>query len=232
MARLTRTTAVLATLLVVFAGIPSHDALAADEPPRLVLRVHDYVAVHAAVSAAASETIHRIYAAAGVHTVWVYRCLRPECHRAEHARSADTPADITVNIYTLEMTPVGTPKQWMGLAPKGTYFAWVFFEHVRDFASQHDLLQATVLGHVIAHEIGHLLLRDGHAATGIMRGKWWDRDLLEARRGRFGFTTAQATRIREHVARLNAYGGEKSKRRVPVPRLVLEDPGQPQLEAR
>jgi len=36
MARLTRTTAMLATLLVVVAGIPSQDALAADEPPRLV----------------------------------------------------------------------------------------------------------------------------------------------------------------------------------------------------
>jgi len=54
-----------------------------------------------------------------------------------------------------------------------------------------------ILGDVVAHEIGHLLLGSrAHSATGIMRG-WWDRAQLQrALTGRQLFTPEQSARIR------------------------------------
>ena len=57
--------------------------------------------------------------------------------------------------------------------------AWVFYDRVRIASSRIDLDESQMLGHVIAHELGHLLLPYGqHAVVGVMRPKW-DRAQVE-----------------------------------------------------
>jgi hypothetical protein len=59
-----------------------------------------------------------------------------------------------------------------------------------------------MLGHVIAHEIGHLLLNvQTHSASGIMRGRWDLWDVQNAIYGHFLFTRQQAETIRGEVGR-------------------------------
>ena len=59
-----------------------------------------------------------------------------------------------------------------------------------------------ILGHVIAHEFGHLLLNlDSHSPTGIMRGMWDTNDFAAATYGDLLFTPQQAEVIRVDVAR-------------------------------
>jgi Zn-dependent protease with chaperone function len=54
---------------------------------------------------------------------------------------------------------------------------------------------------VIAHELGHLLLRDGaHSLVGLMQS---DFNLLLAQQGRLWFTDDQARRIRTLLATEN-----------------------------
>jgi hypothetical protein len=62
----------------------------------------------------------------------------------------------------------------------------------------------TALGHVIAHEIGHLLLGPGsHTTSGIMSAQWTEAELALLVRGQLRFTAKDAVRLR-HAMSLRA----------------------------
>jgi hypothetical protein len=67
----------------------------------------------------------------------------------------------------------------------------------------HDYTDAeipSVLGCVMVHEIGHLLLRDtSHSSTGIMQSQWSRDQMRLAIWGALGFTKDQLTRIRSQA---------------------------------
>jgi hypothetical protein len=74
--------------------------------------------------------------------------------------------------------------------------AWVLCPRVVDLANSRQLFVTSLLGKVIAHEIGHLLLDAGHSRHGIMRADL-TLDLHQPQR----FTYREATSLR---ARLRA----------------------------
>lgn len=75
--------------------------------------------------------------------------------------------------------------------------AYIFVERAEALARGADLAPEVVLGAVIAHEIGHLLLgTNNHSGRGIMRGQWGTTDLREAADGGLPFTPDQARRMR------------------------------------
>ena len=59
-----------------------------------------------------------------------------------------------------------------------------------------DVDIGTLLAHVIAHEIGHLLLPHvPHSATGLMKAEWDKALVREAAAGSLTFTDAQIKRL-------------------------------------
>jgi hypothetical protein len=57
--------------------------------------------------------------------------------------------------------------------------------------------ETLLLGHLMAHEIGHLLLGAGnHSPTGLMRARWQQQELELIRRRTLAFTSGQAESIR------------------------------------
>jgi len=57
--------------------------------------------------------------------------------------------------------------------------------------------EGELLGYVVVHELGHLLLgKDSHSPQGVMRPVWQFDDLQQAARGRLGFTSGQVERMR------------------------------------
>ena len=67
-----------------------------------------------------------------------------------------------------------------------------------------DTDNVIVLAHAMAHEIGHLLLPYGHAATGLMRADWDAKDMRLAVHGRLNFTSEQAELIQTRLLALLA----------------------------
>lgn len=62
-----------------------------------------------------------------------------------------------------------------------------------------------ILGEMIAHEIGHILLNlSAHSETGIMRGGWDLKDLQDVAYGELLFTKQQSKVIETEVIRRNS----------------------------
>ena len=79
---------------------------------------------------------------------------------------------------------------------RGT-LATIFLEHVRAVAGRVGVDRASLLGRVIAHEVGHLLHgKVGHARSGIMREVWTSEELGLNRRGDWLFGLPEQRQLR------------------------------------
>ena len=64
-----------------------------------------------------------------------------------------------------------------------------------------DLLAGRILGSVIAHEMGHLLLgSSAHAISGIMRARWESAELHRIAMGTLMFLPEQSKRMHARIA--------------------------------
>jgi hypothetical protein len=158
--------------------------------------VTDQMRVPLEVLAAAKETAARIFRKADVEVSWFTR---------------DTvwsrPAPIA-SLYTIRVVERAT--QWrpkspsvdaLGFAVIGSRVATVLYPRIEQLAGGSIRDTSIALGYVIAHELGHLLLRDGaHSLVGLMQS---DFNLLLAQQGRLWFTDEQERHISTLLASEN-----------------------------
>jgi hypothetical protein len=76
-----------------------------------------------------------------------------------------------------------------------------YFEAIQDLAIQFRIDSGALLGYVIVHELGHLLLGPGHVANGVsvMRGRWTPDELRALRQRWLRFTKEQQARIHQEL---------------------------------
>jgi hypothetical protein len=84
-------------------------------------------------------------------------------------------------------------------------FANVFYNRVQQRTDAEKVSLAQVLGHAMAHELGHLLLgSNSHSSRGIMRGTWSAADIRLVAKGDLLFTSEQTRAMRDNaLVRLN-----------------------------
>jgi len=145
-------------------------AAAEDSTQTLVLRVFNYAQVPVFDLQAAEEEATRIYHAAGISLVWVNPGAPPnESHRdALH---------LTVVLLNGVMAQRKIFEDQLGAdilgrADQVTRRAYLFSHRISAVAAERSVDVVRVLGRVLAHEIGHMVLPEpGHAERGIMREK-------------------------------------------------------------
>ncbi|MEO8678861.1 MAG: hypothetical protein ABI665_07435 [Vicinamibacterales bacterium] len=82
---------------------------------------------------------------------------------------------------------------------------YVFHDRVIEFSNMQRMDPALVLGTVIAHEIGHVLLRrPGHSAEGMMRARWTPSDWERASLGFLLFSPPDAEIMRATISSCHA----------------------------
>jgi len=192
-----RTGALVMVFGVVVTALTTPPACAEPFPTLRVLIVND-ARVRPDILARAKVETARIYAEAGVDITWV----DPEQVRLGFDLRAVVKSGTQVSRLgrTTDVTGVAmtTPD-----VPGGTAFA--FYDKVQHFALQKGFSTEQILGLVMAHELGHLLLGPGsHSADGLMRKEWEGRDLDLMRFRRLTFTSQQAEAVRRTVRRLTA----------------------------
>jgi hypothetical protein len=74
--------------------------------------------------------------------------------------------------------------------------AAVVYSHIRSILRDNpQYADCNLLGHVIAHELGHLLLRSPQHGDGIMKADWKGRDFEAMKQRRLRFSLAEARRL-------------------------------------
>jgi len=77
----------------------------------------------------------------------------------------------------------------------------VFFDRVSDILARYRIPAHLLLGHALAHEIGHVLLQNnGHAETGLMKARWTSVDYYKMLAEPLRFTPGDARTIRSNLA--------------------------------
>jgi hypothetical protein len=176
-------------------GGPRHD----DRPP-LVINVENHAHLSSDDLDMAFAFARRLYRWAGVEMAW---SITREPGKPNGARPDQS--WITVVLLGRGMSTLGTPASTLGAALLRSdgeeRRVYVFSERVRTFASSNSLSIWRVLGHVIAHEIGHVLLPNGeHSASGLMQPNA-PPEALTPDRIPLAFSATQAAMIRHQVAR-------------------------------
>ena len=198
-------------LLLLSAGNPQGARAACAEPsetvrPTITVRVYDYAALPQFTANRAHVEASRIFAEAGVPTEWAVCPVSAQTmpgDRKCHVRLSAT--DIRLNILTAEMArKISKNDSEFGAAfllPNGFgNFAAIFSHRVREFATRQGASEALLLGHFIAHEIGHLLLGvNSHSQSGLMRVPWDRTQMERAYLGTLLFNKQEAERIQRHV---------------------------------
>jgi len=200
------------------------DAAKAASPetsPAITIHVHNYAGVPAQTLAEAEEVTAEVFRKAGVQTRWTDTVLTAEKSQENSVdHPARTLADIHLSIFTRVMSDRDSaPSNVTGLAPGNgpdRKIVYIFESNVearfwRLLRAQgsarlyRQVSKAQILGHAIAHEVGHLLLNQQvHSALGIMRGEWGFADFRDMTEGMFFFTPLQAEFIRVDVRRRNS----------------------------
>lgn len=76
----------------------------------------------------------------------------------------------------------------------------IYNDRVTAAAARANRSYSAVLAHVVAHEIGHVLLRDGaHMGRGLMSGVWTSNEYERMDHGFLFFTATQAESMRQNL---------------------------------
>jgi hypothetical protein len=94
------------------------------------------------------------------------------------------------------------------------YLADAYYQAVQELAERHQVDADELLGCVMAHELGHLLLGPGHVPGGVMQAHWGGNELQALRQRWLKFNHAQRERIQSELrtrseAEETASGAEK-----------------------
>lgn len=170
--------------VVVLIGFRSAPARA--DVNQVLVVVDDRASAAPSVLDQAGKEVVRIYRHAGMRVVW-----RRKTHAPHSAGSSEDQRAFTVHLMVragLLPKSDDTSKFVMGAAPGGSIdcggVAFLFFDQVMEFSKVHQTAAALVMGTVVAHEIGHLLLNDrGHSDEGLMRASWSADDWQRASSG-------------------------------------------------
>jgi hypothetical protein len=188
---------------------------------KLVLQIAGHGSVPLNIVARAKSEVTRIYRDAGVNVIWIDAASSSGRTDTVHSLAAFDPGFALV-ILPREMTDQLSvaPHALGGAAGIPEHrgrMAYVFYHRVERIAraylntgrrrDTYDIDSVIVLGHAMAHEVGHLLLPYGHSATGLMRADWAAQDMRAAVRRRLNFTSGQAELIRTRLRRHEAHGG-------------------------
>lgn len=191
MTKMARTVAI--GLVAVAAAAPAHAATPRSSNETIVVRVADLSTLRAIDVEKARAVAAAFYEEIGVSLVWLGTSdATPEMWRgALELRVAFLSGERTARL--LEKQKISPAA--LGVAPHDVAIVYLFCHRIEIMARDAGTLITTILGRVLAHEIGHQLLpwRD-HSTAGIMRAQV---DVAPVTRG---FDQSQRESIRSLLA--------------------------------
>ena len=173
-------------------GGGQHATAGTDQALTLKVAISDEVGVPVDTLRRARLQTSRIFDTVGIRLEWVDgftpegRCIVIRIGSKSFSRLSKNPKVLGV--------AAGTPNG-VGIV------AWLFYDRIQNLQHAIGIDTSIFLGHVMAHEMGHLLLPYGsHTPEGLMKASWDTRQALLAARSTLTFNSNQAMAIRTGLA--------------------------------
>jgi hypothetical protein len=181
-------------LIFCLTAFPSPQAHAGDAPA-LAVQVCNFSRADGKIVAQAADIARRIFRDASIETVWLTAAIPASPGQSD-------PSALRVQIFS------GRPKRsdirdafgaaFTDTSQEKSFLADVFFGNIEEVATTRTD-EATLLGYVMAHEVGHLL-GVAHTPETVMAESWTGRDIPRMHAGRVRFNPSQGERLRNAVA--------------------------------
>ena len=173
---------------------------------KIEVQIYNYSAFSAETLARTEQETSRIFERIGVTTILRF-CphTSQEEVRNEACTLPEAPTRLTLRLFSNSKAnrgKLGADVFGYALLPANEGFgvaANVYADRIQKPPDGGECAEV-ILGRLIAHELGHLLLgRNGHSAAGIMHTPWRREDLELHRGGAMLFLPGEAKRIRAQV---------------------------------
>lgn len=171
----------------------------------VTVSVHNDADIPFGILLQAESEASRIFRQSGLEIRWL-NCSLPQAvpENPVECATADFPRHLQLRIASrsLNLSEFAMGNSYLSADGTGCY-ANLFYNRAQ-FIHQNSPSQvsvATILGHGIAHELGHLLLgTNSHALTGLMRARWQPPDLASASKGTLLFSTFESQEMQNKLA--------------------------------
>ena len=168
----------------------------------LIVRLYNTARVPAVQLLSAQKTAESILGNGGVDVI-VRHCGRVDApgHSADACSEPLKPVEVVVRVinapaFNTTLDPDAFGVTYVVNETNRGWLATVFADRIDHAAAHADVSSGTLLGRVMAHEIGHLLLGGRyHGATGVMRAEWPDA-LLSRTGDQWRFSIDETARMR------------------------------------
>jgi len=159
--------------------VPAETALGSPAALTVIIHVTDNAKLSLPELAGAQAHATAAYRAAGFDIVWSSAPWKPQVGPRADLQSID----VRLVIIAPDMGEKTRREEHLGDSVLGIAIsgaseargrvAYVFYDRIVHVAMAHQAPVARGLGHVMAHEVGHVLMGvNGHAGEGLMRANW------------------------------------------------------------
>ena len=185
----------------------------AAEESQVTISVHNDAGIPFGILLEAESEASGVFRQSGIAVRWLncpLTAASPE--NARQCAAAEFPRHLQLRIAkrSLNLNEFTMGISYLSADGTGCY-ADLFYNRAQFIHETSQISLATILGHAMAHELGHLLLgTNSHAPTGLMRARWQTDDLARASKGRLVFSTLESQVMQNKLAAWHAQGREDS----------------------
>jgi hypothetical protein len=163
--------------------------------PQLIVSVYNDAGIPASVLLRAQQEVVKVFRAAGVQVEWTGPRISVD------SAVSGVPRELAVRIVPRSRNLSAEIFGVAFLAPDGGgKQADVFYDNVATFSRESARNSGVVLGCVMAHELGHLVLgSNAHSTVGLMRPRWDSEELKKMSIGQLRFEPSQTMQVRSRL---------------------------------
>ena len=140
--------------------------------PTLSILVFDYAGLSDGSMRKAESLTDLLLSRGGIATRWFYCRGHQTGGRPDICDAISETGTVIIRVLPLHTGKANPLGDALGSANVTHRFASVYAAEIRKYADQNGLSEGTLTAYAMAHEIGHLLLGESHAPSGLMRAAW------------------------------------------------------------
>jgi hypothetical protein len=183
------------------------------EESQVTASIHNDAGISPGVLLQAESDASRVFRQSAIEVHWL-NCplLAAGPENPSQCEAADFPNHLQLRIVkqSLNLNEFALGISFLSADGTGCY-ADLFYDRAKHLHETTNASLPTLLGHAIAHELGHLLLgTNSHSPTGIMRARWRPADLADANRGRLLFSSIESQQMRNTLTTWHSRGKKDS----------------------